>query len=111
MYEGLTFEVRGGQKAQPFGRPLDRRVRALVAEAYELDGLKHSWPKHTTTGGEMRAWTAATAFAVAGSVSERGAGATRSAPPWRRNHFLTTQRREAQPIDRLFKEREAPFTG
>jgi hypothetical protein len=29
MQEGLTFDMRGAQKAQPFGHPLDGRVRRL----------------------------------------------------------------------------------
>jgi hypothetical protein len=30
MWKCLTFDIRGAQKAQPFGHPLDGRVRATL---------------------------------------------------------------------------------
>jgi hypothetical protein len=102
--------VRGGQKAQPFDRPLDRRVRALVAEAHRGRMLNGSLPMHTTNRGGMEACEARSAFAVPGSLKAHGVGANRRATRSRKANFLTIQLREAQAIDRLNKVREAQFT-
>ena len=32
----LTFDMRGAQKAQPFGHPLDGRVRRQVAHGFDV---------------------------------------------------------------------------
>ena len=65
----LTCEVRGRQKAQPFGCPLDRRVRALVAKRHDFGGGRHGWPKHTTARLELGDGT--TAPADSGPLDER----------------------------------------
>jgi hypothetical protein len=107
---GLTFEVRGPQKAQPFVGPLDRRVRALVAEAHRRSTPNGSWPPRGTKRREIEACKAMSAFAVHGSLKARGRGATRRVARSQNPNVLTIQVREAQAIDRLNMEREAPFT-
>ena len=95
----LTFEVRGGQKAQPLGRPLDRRVRAPVAEGHGRGGRKQRWPGLMTNQDGTEARKASNAFAVRDSLLAHGAGATRRTMRALNTNLLTIQVREAQAID------------
>jgi hypothetical protein len=58
----------------------------------------------------MEACKARSAFAVHGSLKAHGVEAKRGATRPQNTKTLTIQVREAQAIDRLDKEREAPFT-
>jgi hypothetical protein len=72
--------------------------------------LKGSCPQRRENRREIETCKARKAFAVGGSLIADGAGAKRRAAPWQSTNLLTIQVREAQTIDRLYKEREAPFT-
>ena len=102
--------MRGAQKAQPFVHPLDGRVRALVTEAHGGRTLNGSWLRHVTSQRGIEVCKAGMAFAVHGSLKAYGVEAKRRATHSQNTNCLTIRVREAQAIDRLNKEREAPFT-
>lgn len=61
--KSLTFDMRGAQKAQPFGHPLDGRVGRLLAHAAVIPAIRNPEKARSFTSGAAFSQTASRTFA------------------------------------------------